>query len=103
MYPSAEDANFIYKASPGYVVREIAGEFLLVPVMMSESGDDQIAVMNETGKFLWERLLEGSSAEELLSSLLAEYDVSGEDALADIREFLDNLSERNLLQESRGD
>lgn len=92
-----------YQACSGYVVRQIADEFLLVPVRMQESGEEQIAIMNETGKFLWEQLAEGSTVDQLLHAMLDEYQVSEEEALADITEFLSNLKERKLLQESRGE
>lgn len=98
-----DHTQMCYRASSGYVVREIADEFLLVPVQMQEGLDDQIAVINETGKFLWERLTEGSTVKALLQSMTEEYQVSQEEALADIIEFLSKLKEHKLLQESRGE
>lgn len=103
MQTGFDDTQTRYQACSGYVVREIAGEFLLVPVKTREDMEDQIAVMNETGKFLWEHLAEGSTAEALLQSMMEEYQVGAEEALADIIDFLKDLKERKLLQESRGE
>ena len=103
MQTGFDDTQTRYRAYSGYVIREIAGEFLLVPVKMRKDMEDQIAVMNETGKFLWERLAEGSTAEVLLHSMMEEYQVGAEEALADIIDFLKDLKERKLLQESRGE
>ena len=95
-----DNAQTVYQASPGYVVREIAGEFLLIPVQMREDAEDQIAILNETGKFLWERLQDGSTVAGLLQAMMAEYQVSEEEALADVQEFLSNLKKCKLLKES---
>lgn len=103
MHNGSDIAQTEYKACSGYVVREIAGEFLLVPVKMQADGESQIAIMNETGKFLWELLTEGSTVETLLHAMTKEYQVSEKDALADILDFLSDLKERKLLQESRGE
>jgi hypothetical protein len=92
-----------YQVSSGYVVRQIADDFLLIPVKMQEKGESQLAIMNETGKFLWEQLQEGRTMEELIRAMTEAYQVSEKDAVADIIDFLNNLKERKLLQESRGE
>ena len=86
-----------YKARSGYVVREIAGEYLLIPVRMQEDEGSQIAVLNETGKFLWEQLVEECTEAELVNALTEEYQVTGEEARTDIQEFLEKLKKCKLL------
>ena len=86
-----------YKARSGYVVREIAGEYLLIPVKMQEGEGSQIAVLNDTGKFLWEQLVVERTEEELIKTVTEEYRVTEEEAQVDIREFLQKLKKSNLL------
>lgn len=92
-----------YQTSSGYVVREIAGEFLLIPVKMQEDMPEQIAIMNETGKFLWELMAQGSTVEAMLQALTEEYEVSEEDARRDIQDFLSMLKTNKLLQKCEGE
>ena len=86
-----------YKARSGYVVREIAGEYLLIPVKMQEGAGSQVAVLNDTGKFLWEQLTVECTEEELTKAVIEEYQVTKEEAQTDIQEFLQKLKKSNLL------
>lgn len=91
-----------YQANSGYVVRQVIDEYLLIPVKMQEQGDTQLAIMNETGKFLWEQMQGGCSVQDLLKAMTEEYQISENEALADILDFISDLKERKLLLESRG-
>jgi hypothetical protein len=53
--------------------------------------------LNETGSFLWPRLA-ASSEEDLVSALLAEFDVTPEAARRDVNAFLQQLRERGFVQ-----
>ena len=98
----AEERNALYLVRPGYVVREVAGEFLLIPVTAQEDRPGQMAVMNETGKFLWEQLQEEKTMEQLLAAMTEEYEVSRGEARGDIEEFLTMLREHQLMAEKGG-
>jgi hypothetical protein len=54
--------------------------------------------LNETGAFLWKKLAEGAELEELVQSMLSEYDIDEQTARADIQEFIGQLQEKGLLQ-----
>ena len=98
----AAEKEAVYLGRSGYVVREVAGEFLLIPVAAQEDLPGQMAVMNETGKFLWEQLQEEKTPEQLLAAMTEEYQVSREEARADIEEFLTMLRQHQLLAEKGG-
>ena len=89
----------IYKIKPKYILREIAGEYLAIPL---EGADDsttsQIIILNEVSAFLWERLQQGTTAEQLASDLIAEFDVTREEAQADLQEFLSMLEESGFFE-----
>lgn len=89
-----ENKKYIIKQ--GYVVREIAGEFIAVPV--DSFGGSNIVVLNPVSKFLWEELREEKTFDELLDSMLKNYDVSKEEAESDLKEFLMTLIENGLLE-----
>ncbi len=54
--------------------------------------------LNETGAFLWERLRQPVKVGELRSAMLAEFDVSKEDADKDLSEILNELAKANLIE-----
>ncbi len=87
--------NRKFTVKQGFVVREIAGEFIAVPV--DSSCGANIVILNPVSKFLWEQLRSEKSFEELLAAMLANYTVSKEDAEADLKDFLHQLEESNLL------
>jgi hypothetical protein len=53
--------------------------------------------LNETGSFLWSRL-EGRSEAELVLELTQAFDVTGDRAASDVRDFLALLRERGFLE-----
>ncbi len=89
-----------YQALSGYVLREWDGEYLLIPVKLSAGNKPQMAILNACGGFLWEALQESRSFGELLKLLTDEYEVTKDQAEADIREFLDMLNGFELLVSS---
>lgn len=55
--------------------------------------------LNGSGRVLWERLAESCDQTDLTAALLDEYDVSPEQASTDVTAFLDQLRERDLLDD----
>ena len=87
------------KIKEGFILREIAGSFVVVPVGQNLVDFSSMITLNETGAFLWNVLLEGASEDELCKKLLLEYEgVSEEDALSDIKDFIKILEEKNILE-----
>jgi hypothetical protein len=85
-----------FQAKPNYVLREIAGEHLLIPISLERDEQSQIAILSEGGKFLWNKLQQEHSIAELTEAMTEEYDVSAETAHSDILEFVNQL-QKNLL------
>lgn len=85
------------RVKPGFVLREIGGEYLAIPVSMQDEPESRIAVLNSVGKFLWEQLQCPRTIAQLVQAVTDAYEVSEEEASADIREFIDQLRENHLL------
>lgn len=86
------------KIREGYLLRTVAGKNIVVSVG-SEVDFNGMLTLNDTGVFLWELLRENTTKENLLSSLLSEYDVSEEEAKEDIDSFISKLKDSKLLEE----
>lgn len=79
------------------IKREIAGDTILVPVGESVYDSNGLFALNELGAFLWDRLPQARDREELLEAVLAEYDVTRDQAAADLEEFLGKLSAFGII------
>lgn len=88
--------NKKYSIKQGYIVREVAGEFIAVPI--DSSCGTNIIILNPVSKLLWEELREEKTFEELLDAILKNYDVSKEEAEADLKDFIMQLIENGLMK-----
>ncbi len=91
-----------YRQSERVVARQVRGEHILVPVASSKEALDSIYVLNETASFIWERVGEGRSGEEIACNLAEEYDVTREEALDDTRAVLCGLLETGTIEVAGG-
>lgn len=80
-----------------FVLREIAGEYVLVPVGEAARELNGIVTVNELGTFLWNLLQEEQTEQTLLNAVLDAYAVEEERARQDIRGFLQLLRDNHLM------
>ena len=80
-----------------YVLREIAGDYIIIPVGATALEFNGLITVNEVGVTLWNMLQEEVTMEDLALGVLAEYDVQEEVAREDIQEFLDELVKGGIL------
>ena len=87
------------KIKEGFILRQVADHHIVVPVGSQSVDFRCIITLNDTGAFIWERLQQPCTAEDLVSALLSEYDVSADVATADVNTYITALREKNLLDE----
>ena len=84
------------KLKDGFVLRKVGGDNIVVP-----TGDtldlNMMVTLNETGRFLWEKLEKGAEAEELVAALLEEYEVEEETAKSHVAAFVEKLNGNGFL------
>lgn len=85
------------KIKKGYILREVAGNYIVVAVGEAVKNFNGIINLNETGAFLWKRLEQGATEVQLKSALLEEYEVEEQIAENDIKAFISKLTEKGLL------
>lgn len=86
------------KIKSGFVLKEIAGSFIVVSVGERVKEFNGVITLNETGVLLWKKLESGATEEELVKAILSEYDVDEATAKADVSGFVNKLKEANLLK-----
>ena len=85
------------KVKQGFMLRAIAGNYVVVPVGKAAVDFNGIITLNETGAFLWEQLVHEVTLETLLNKMIDTYEVSMEQATNDLKAFIKTLEEANLL------
>lgn len=86
------------KIKQGFMLREVAGNYVVVAIGEASKNFNGVINLNESGAFLWKKLAEGISKEDLLKALLDEYDVPEEIAVRDIDNFITKLKGSDILE-----
>lgn len=84
------------KLKDGFVLRTVAGDTIVVPTG-SALDLNMMITLNDTGKFLWEKLEKGAETENLVAALLEEYDVDETTAKAHVAAFVEKLNDHGFL------
>lgn len=80
------------------LLRKVADCYVVVPVGKATVDFNGMMNLNETGAFLWEKLENDTTKEELLKAMLDEYEVTEDIAKKDIDNFITKLKDGNLLE-----
>lgn len=86
------------KASKDIILREVAGEYILIPVGKAASRIHGMIRLSESGHLLWNILQNDVTKEHLLESFMSEYDIDKDTAEADVNDFLDRLISFGLVE-----
>lgn len=84
------------KLKEGFLLRQVAGQTVVLPTS-AELDLNMMITLNETGTFLWERLVEETDEAALVKALLAEYDVDEETARKAVSAFVQKLNDNGFL------
>ena len=87
------------KITGDFMLREVAGQALVVPIGNSVVSVNAIITLSESAVILWRKLESGvESADELIEALLSEYDVDRETASQCTEEFLAQLNDKGMIE-----
>lgn len=87
----------IMKIDRNFVLREIAGEYIIIPTGKTALEFNGLITVNEIGMELWKILQNEVTFDDLLKGIMEEYDVDEEVAKEDIQDFLDKLIDGGIL------
>ena len=86
------------KLKQEFVLRNIAGDNILIPVTGIGNKFDGLITLNETGVFIWQQLEAEKDPDAIVAALLEEYEVSEEKARADVENLLAQLTVLGILE-----
>lgn len=79
------------KIKDTFVLSEIGGSYIVIPTGSETVDLNGMITLNETGYFMWNKMQNDITKEELIDEFLKEYDVERDVVSADIDEFIEKL------------
>lgn len=86
------------KIKNDFIIKEIAGSTVVIPVGNRVADFNGMLKLNETGVFLFNLLKNDTTIEVLVNSLVEEYDVTKDKANADVTAFVIKLKEADIIE-----
>lgn len=81
------------KIKKNFALRTIAGMQVVFPLSEQTLNFNGMLTLNESGVLLWKMLENGCTQDDMVNALIKEYDVSAEEAMADVNEFVNKIEE----------
>lgn len=112
--PTTEDARALFsalqqhrylkeesdmKAKSGFVLRNVVDEFILMPTGDNIGKFSGTVLLNEVSAFVWEKLQNPMSKEDLLKAILDEFEIDKATASADLDALLETLRRFNVIED----
>lgn len=87
------------KVIPGFALRPLGKEYLLIAESVELVNFNAMITLNESAAYLWRNVADKESFDErtLVDLLLAEYEVSEEQALTDARKTIASWKDAHLI------
>jgi hypothetical protein len=89
----------VMRANPDFILRQVAGRYLLAPVGSAADNFSGMITINETGKFLWEKLYQEQTVDSLAQILVDTYGIDIKRAKKDVVKFLDPIRDTGAIIE----
>ena len=88
------------KIKKGFVLRDVCGEKVIIGEGLDAINFRRMLCLNETASWLWNQAVEQKdfTARSLADALCAEYEVSPEQALADVKETIDKWTKLGVIE-----
>ena len=87
------------KLKKDFVLRKVAGNWVVLPVGESALSYTGMLRLNDAGAILWQALEKGADTDALVDALTAEYEVERAEAAEGVEEFLATLRSVGCLEE----
>ena len=82
-----------------YIVRKVMDDVVALPVRQTALGRNDMILLNDVSKMIWDCLERGADVEEIVSAVTDAFNVSAHEARTDIVEFCSQLRSLQLLED----
>ena len=88
-----------YRINPDFILREIAGEYTIIPTSGDNVFSNAVMAPNGTAVFLWEAFQQPSTIQDVAVEAMQKYDVTEEQIYKSISNFVKQSLEFKVLEE----
>jgi hypothetical protein len=85
------------KIKEGFMIKEIAGVWVVVPIGAKATEFMSIASLTETGALIWNMIEKGATKDQIVQAILSEYNVDEETAGKDFDAFIAKAADKGFL------
>ncbi len=96
-YVMGASIDTVPRRNEDIVFRQVAGEYILVPMVASAADVESIFNLNETGAMIWDRVDGQKSIRDIVSEIQAEYEVEADQLERDVISFVDEMTAAKLI------
>ena len=86
------------KIKKGFVMREVAGQSVIIAVGAAAKSYNGMIKLNDTAKIAWKCLENGCEIDDMVNAIIDEYDVDKETVKKDMEKFIEALEGANILE-----
>ena len=88
-----------YRINPDFILREIAGEYTIIPIDGDNVFSNAVMAPNGTAVFLWEAFQQPSTIQDVVVEGMLEYEVTEDIIRKSIEHFVKEMLEYKILEE----
>ena len=85
------------KIKDGFVLREVAGQAVVIAVGEASKEFHGMINLNATGKLVWQGIEQGLTEAEIVGKLVDQYDVTADKAQVDVHRMIEKMSTACVL------
>ena len=87
------------KLKTKYILRTVADKTVAIAIEQAGEATDGVITLNETGAFIFSLITEGADFDTVTEKFFEEYDVTKEEALKAVENFVEYLKNSDLLED----
>jgi len=88
--------NDIKELKSRMVCRKVDNEMVLVPIVSDVAEMKVIYTLNEVASFIWEKVDEVETLNEIVSAVVDNFDTDQQTAVNDVNDFFNELLDKNV-------
>ena len=85
------------KIDEGFLLREVAGNFVVVAVGKKAKEFNAVINLNDTGAYLWKQLSAETTEEQVVENVMKDYEIDKETATSSVKAFIDKLKSNGII------
>ncbi len=86
------------KIKEGFLLREVAGNYIVIAAGDEGLNFNNIITVNELGAIIWKGIEDEKTKEQIVDEILLEYDIDKETAAGDFDDFVKQLTDAGVIE-----